>query len=81
MALTLHDLRCRGCGQRIGVTTANRSLSVYCLEPSCPHLPAANENDTRDAIIVTLSAVKKTPQELAKLFGLTRQRVLQIVGK
>ena len=72
-------MRCRGCLQRIGIATDVHN-GVYCGEV-CTLLPPASRNDWRDDLIVLLDTDNVDRQIIADCFGITKQRVSQIVRR
>jgi len=74
----IFDVRCISCGRLIGKSRNARSKAAYCLDPICPTLPTLGDNDTRDSVITTMNAIGWNKTHLADVFGLARQRVIQI---
>ena len=77
MTDTFVTVHCRGCHRQIGVATNN--YAVYC-SPFCADQPTASAEEERDSAIEWLTRSKGfTPTQIAVRFGLTRQRVHQIL--
>jgi len=73
----VHDVRCRGDRQKLGVSNAHHD-GVYCA-PTCAKDFAASENEYRDSVLELLDARGVDRQTLAAHCGITKQRVHQIV--
>jgi hypothetical protein len=73
------SVRCRGCRRQVGVATDIHN-GVYC-DQQCTMLPPASPNDARDDVIVLLVADGTDRQTVADTFGLTKQRVSQVLQK
>ena len=77
--MALIDVRCRGCGRRLGVAREPR-YRVYC-DAFCATDPPANDNEARDAVIELLEQRGWTHERIATRLGLSRQRVAQILAQ
>ena len=76
---SLQPVHCRGCGRALGVAPAD--FRVYCDDLCAADYPLSVHED-RDSLIETLHGLRPTPTktELAASFGITRQRVTQILA-
>ena len=78
----MRELRCRGCGRLIGYTTRPQPVPAQCTDPFCVIDPPVGPNEERDSLITHLVDVEGlTPEAVGEVFGLTRQRVSQVLGK
>lgn len=74
---TLVEVRCRGCGRLLGVAPAD--FRIYCDEQCADDFAAVTE-EARDALIETIYQTRSPAKAaIAKAFGLSRQRVDQIL--
>jgi hypothetical protein len=79
-AVTLYEVRCRGCMALLGVATTQK-YTVYCDE-FCASERAAVAEEERDAFIVSRyfnPAHKVASSTLGAEYGISRQRIHQIV--
>ena len=74
----LQEVRCRSCHRTTAL--ALRNFAVYCDE-ICVQEPAPAEREDRDAVIEILFHAGDSHAVLAEKFGLTRQRIHQILAK
>lgn len=72
-------IRCRGCRRQIGVASDVHN-GVYCSEVCANDIPAG-VNEDRDAIIELLVRTGTERVVVAKEFGLTKQRLSQVLSK
>lgn len=72
-------VRCRGCRRRIGVADAVHN-GVYCSEMCADGIPAG-VNEDRDDLIELLVRTGTDRATVVKEFGLTRQRLSQMLSK
>lgn len=72
-------VRCRGCRRRIGVANDAHN-GVYCNERCANDLPAG-VNEDRDDLIVLMTQLGTARVDLIKEFGLTKQRLSQVLSK
>ena len=73
------EIRCRGCHRLLGIGPAD--FRIYC-EPSCAEDFPATAQEGRDALIEAIfqeHSISKTG--LAEEFGISRQRVDQIISQ
>jgi hypothetical protein len=79
VAEALQPVHCRGCGQEVGIAPSD--FRVYCDDLCAADFPISAHED-RDSLLETLYGERPTPTktELAKAFGVTRQRITQILG-
>lgn len=73
-------LRCRGCGQQIGVTREDRFWGSYC-NIVCASIPAPSQQEDRDCIVDLLERLGTPQVEIAEELNLSRQRVYQIITR
>lgn len=72
------EIRCRGCMRLLGI--GPRDLRIYC-DALCADDIAAVEAEGRDALIHAIFQHKSPPKAtLGKMFGMSRQRVDQILS-
>lgn len=76
----LTEVRCRGCRRMIGVATDVHN-GVYCDDPTCVFFEPASPVADRDDVIVLLDKMGVDRETLATEFGITKQRISQIVQK
>ena len=72
-------LRCRGCRRQIGVAT-DVVNGAYCTEMCATDIPAG-VNEDRDSVIELLVRTGTDRTTVAKEFGLTKQRLSQVLSK
>ena len=76
---TVYDaVRCRGCKKQLGISTGVHN-GVYC-SMECKNDIPATEHEGRDSVISLLSAMGTDRSTLVSEFGLTKQRISQILG-
>jgi hypothetical protein len=75
----LVEVRCRGCGRRLGV--AKKDAPLYCDEMCAEDFPAVS-TEARDALMeaVYLSG-QYTYDRLGVMFNFTRQRAAQVITR
>lgn len=72
----LTEVRCRGCRRLIGIAPID--YRIYC-DTICASDYPAGSNEDRDALIMAVYREEKVRlADLARRFGLTRQRLSQI---
>lgn len=76
----LREVRCIRCGRLLGYTTVVRSSSVQCTDVWCAQSPPASANEERDALMEHLELVGYTDEKIAKVFGVSRQRVSKVLS-
>jgi hypothetical protein len=77
--VTLVEVRCRGCKRRMGFAPID--YRIYC-DLQCAHDHPASSSEDRDGLIRLLAGLRRLSiREIAERFGITRQRVDQIVSK
>lgn len=74
----LSSIRCRGCGQRMGWGTGAPGVRVYCT-PRCAYNGPIPENCERNHLIRHVVAAGWTTAKTAERFGISRQRVNQML--
>ena len=74
------ELRCGGCRRLLGTTTRPQAVPVQCLDPFCAASPLPSSNEERDSFMEHLYGAGWSLVELGDLFGLTRQRVGQLLS-
>ena len=76
----MRDLRCSGCGRRLGFTKRTQAVPAQCADPFCAVQPPVGSNEERDALMEHLYEVEDfSDSAIGEVFGLTRQRVGQIL--
>jgi len=74
----LYDVRCTTCNRRIAVSGAQK-WGLYCDEFCAQDLPASDQ-EMRDSVIEAAARDTDVPMtKVAARFGLTRQRVYQVL--
>lgn len=74
------ELRCKGCGQLLGFTTRPQPVPAQCTDVWCAAQPAMTSNEVRDSFIEHLYEYEEwAPEVIGEIFGLTRQRVQQVL--
>ncbi len=74
-------LRCEGCGRPLALTPYSYNRPKYYCSELCTVMPPVRENEERDGLILGLWAAGYSSTKLAKLFGISGQRVRQILGR
>ncbi len=75
------ELRCTGCRRLVGYTSRTQPVPVQCTDPFCTQSPAPSRNEERDSFIDYLDVVlRRTPESIGELFGLTRQGVMRVLS-
>lgn len=75
------ELRCGGCGRLLGTTTRTQAVPAQCTDPICAMSPPISKNEERDSLIEFLVHVgERSPEYLAKMWGMTRQGIARIVS-
>lgn len=70
---------CTNCGSKMGYNLeAKPILGLICTEPSCSVQTPPGFYDSRNALITALFRDKVAASEIARMFGISRQRVYQI---
>lgn len=76
------DLRCNGCGRRVGFTTRTQAVPVQCTDPWCAAQAPVGINEERDSFMEYLVEVEKqTPELVGEAFGMTRQNVARVLSR
>ena len=82
--VVVETVYCFGCGRTVGVNAqdAPRQMTVFC-EELCWHLEqlVSLEHAARDRVIRMLAEHGVAQSEIARLFGLTRPRVHQVLAQ
>lgn len=73
-------VHCRGCRRQIGVHPHGEPSGVYCTEMCADDIPAGL-NEDRDALIEILVRTGTDRATVTKTFGLTKQRLSQVLAK
>lgn len=77
----MRDLRCKGCGRRVGFTPRTQAVPVQCTDPFCAVDVPVSINEERDSFIVHLVEVAGHPPDaVGKQLGMTRQNVDRVVA-
>lgn len=77
----LREVRCRGCKRIMGFAPGTDWGRIYCSQLCVIDYPAVAAED-RDSLIATLNATKgRKSAQLAAQFGMTRQRIDQILAQ
>jgi len=74
----LVPVRCRGCGRQFGLGTGPPGVRVYC-SLECAYAGPLGENERRNHLIRSLVACGWTTAKVADRFGISRQRVNQML--
>lgn len=76
----LRELRCNGCGRRVGYTTRTQPVPVQCPDIFCATTPPVRQKEERDSFIEHLFHVAGiSPERIGQLVGLTRQGVARVL--
>lgn len=76
----MRDIRCNGCGRLLGYTSRPQAVPAQCTDPFCAATPPVGANEERDSFIEHLNvAAERPPEAIGQVFGLTRQRVQQVL--
>jgi len=78
VAESLSPLRCRGCNRQIGLGTGPPGVRIYC-SIECAYDGPLGENEERNHMIRRLVASGWTTAKAADRFGISRQRVNQML--
>lgn len=74
----MEEVRCRGCRRLLGVAPAD--FRIYCDEMCAGDFPVATA-ESRDALIEAIfQKTGRSKTSLAEEFGVSRQRIDQILG-
>jgi hypothetical protein len=78
--MKLLPLLCSGCGEKIGVSRSKVTPAVFC-NSLCAQTPPARRqrHSTRDDMIVLGYQRKESISSIARVFGLSRARIRQIL--
>ena len=76
--MSLETVRCRGCGRSVGLANSAK-YTVYCDSLCAEDYPLTNDEERDDLILALTLDLGRSRAELSALFGITRQRVDQIV--
>lgn len=76
----LFTVRCSRCGRAVGRSSTERPKGILCTDPLCTAFPPATDHDVRDAAITMLGQAGLLPSKIGEIFGLTRQRVNQVLA-
>lgn len=72
------QVECAGCKKIIGVTTSVSPIPrIFCTEECLEDYPVS-KNESRDELILYLLHKGKPKGTIAKAFGLSRQRIIQM---
>lgn len=74
----LSPLRCRGCNRQMGWGTGPPGVRIYC-STECAYAGPLGENEERNHLIRHLVATGWTTAKVADRFGISRQRVNQML--
>ncbi|HET7110263.1 MAG TPA: hypothetical protein VFI41_05290 [Gemmatimonadales bacterium] len=75
---TLIPIHCRGCGQQIGWGTGAPGVRMFC-SPRCAAMGPIPDNCERNHLIRHTVAAGWTTAKTAEHFGISRQRVNQML--
>lgn len=71
----MRNLYCSRCRQRVALVSTDRAVVTQCLDFYCPYLPAVEQEEVRNELIVSLLNSGVSSRDLQRVFHLSQQSI------